>query len=374
MSEAAERILAQVSPNNQAEEPPWPEPPEEGVKARPFERVDLGQLMADGVPEPERVVDWLYAGCVTVIQGEPEAGKSWVASWLAVQVMEAGWSVVYIDEEGGPAMAAERLLALGASPPLVAERMWYYAFEQRRWDAHDLAELDAVIAAAGESGRGLGMAVLDSLPDFLAAAGLSEDSARDVTTFAARVCGRFRQAGVASVLLDHLTKPGGDSGATKSRYARGSGAKLAKADATLMVETVDTFEVGKSGRVRIGKTKDRRGRLPLPRFGKGALLVDVTVSEGSVSFVPVAASDASGWDGPTECMAAVLALCAEDPDHEFSQRNLFAAMKAANHGFREGTIREAAERLVIDGALDVRVGARNARLYRHRREPLNEAF
>ena len=341
---------------------------------RPFERCDLGQLMADGVPEPVRLVPWLYAECITTLQGEPEAGKSWIAAWLALQAMEAGWSVVYIDEEGGPAMAAERLLALGASPQLVSQQLWYYAFEQRRWDASDLAELDLVISAAHQVGRGLGLAVLDSLPDFLAAAGLSEDSAADVTTFVARVCGRFREAGVATLLLDHLTKPGGDTGGTKSRYARGSGAKLAKADATLMVETVDTFEVGKSGRLRIGKTKDRRGRIPLPRFGKGAMLHDVTVGEGSVRFSAAAVAGAEAWDGPTECMAAVLALFAELPDQELSQRNLFAAMKAGNHGFREGTIREAAERLVVDGALDVKVGSRNARLYRHRRETLDEAF
>ena len=49
-------------------------------------------------------------------------------------------------------------------------------------------------------------------------------------------------------------------------------------------------------------------------------------------------------------------------------------MKAADHRFGEGTIREAAERLMMDGALDVRVGARNARLYRHRKDPIDEDF
>lgn len=348
--------------------PPWETPPgapavEEPLGVlRPFRRIPLDLTKA---PEPPSfLVRWLYAACLTILQSEPGVGKSWVALWLTVQVIEAGYAVVYIDEEGGSELITERLVALGADPAMVEERVFYYAFESRTWGEEDLLALDDVIRQASAVGQGLGLAVLDSLPDFLAAAGLSEDSSMDVTAWVKKVCDRFRAVGTAVLLLDHLVKPASEGKARRSRYGRGSGAKLAKADATLLLECVNEFDATTSGLLRVWKTKDRRGRLTLPPITKPGLDLEVTVNEGSVAFTERGITEQPAWDGPTQCMAAVGDFLRSSPDVEFSTHQIYTNLKARSHGFRSEVVAEAAERMALTWEdIGVRNGPRRARLF-----------
>lgn len=168
-----------------------------------------------------------------------------------------------------------------------------------------LAALDQLISLLPNA-----QLVFDSLPDFLAAAGRSEDSAHDVTVFVGTVVRRFLAAGIAVLVLDHLRKPDQDvKRRTRSRYARGSGAKLAKPDVSLLLETATVFDATTSGRLRLWKTKDRRGRLDLPWVTADPLEFAVDVVDGKVSITEADATEhveRGEWHGPTECMAAVL--------------------------------------------------------------------
>lgn len=82
------------------------------------------------------------------------------------------------------------------------------------------------------------------------------------------------------------------------------------------------------------------------------------------------------WDGPQNCMAAVLALLKGAPGQSFSGNALFTALKAAGEGFRKPTVAEAAERLAYKGQIAVSTGARNSRLYRFEPvdNPVQEGF
>ena len=336
-----------------------------GVTSRPFTPVALD--LTRPLEAPRLLHRFVYAGRLTVLQGEPASGKTWLADWIACDLLAAGSRVILFDEEGGEDLVTERLVALGADPAGVAERFTYFAFEGRQWDEADLAGLDEILAEIPPPALPAALAIFDSLPDFLAAAGLSEDLAGDVTNFVNRVCRRFLAAGVAVLLLDHLKKPDVDPRKrTRSRYARGSGAKLAKADATLLVEVVQEFDATHSGRVRLFKTKDRRGRLDVPGMHSDGLELNVVVEGGRVDLVPrvgAARVDGGQWEGPTECMAAVLrVLEAEAPD-ELSGRRLVERLRALGYPFREATVREAAERLALEGQASVRNGPRNSRLF-----------
>jgi len=329
---------------------------------RPFVRLPLDLTCPP--PPPEVICGWLYAGRLTVLGSEPGVGKSWLATWATKRVLDGGGCVVYLDEEGGPELVTERLIALGARPAAVAERLFYYAFEARAWGEEDLIALRTVLAAAAEVAP-VRLAVLDSLPDFLEAAGRDEDRAKDVTHFVNTVCGTLRTAGVAQLVLDHLPKPQvGDSKPKRSRYSRGSGAKLAKADATFLLEAEEEFDTKRSGKLRLWKTKDRRGRLDLPSISAPGRLIEVIVpGDGSVEFRESDAPPPPVYDGPSECMAAIEAALAGAPGERFGMRALVDRMRALGHSFRDSTIREAAERSALAGRISRAPGARGTKLY-----------
>lgn len=326
---------------------------------RPFNRIAVD--LTATIPATPMLPPWLYGnGCLTILQSEPGVGKSWIALWLSVHVMQAGYDVVYIDEEGGLELVHERLRLIGADPELVAERFWYYAFETRTWDEADMHATVAMLAGVPNPG----LAVLDSLPDFLAVAGQDEDRAKDVTAFIKKVCGAFREVGCSQLLLDHLPKPAAGSKKERSRYSRGSGSKLGKADATLLLETDQEFDTHTSGSLNLWKTKDRRGRLPLPSLGRPGYHLDVTVSDGAVDITYTEQADAvPPWDGPTECMKVVLEVLQAAPGTEFSKSQIVTSVRALDHKFRDATVHEAAARLALNHAISYRKGARNADLY-----------
>ena len=320
---------------------------------RPFVAVPLDLSTK---PEPRPTVgDYLYRGGLTVLQSEPGVGKTWVALWAAIQVMRNGGAVLYFDEEGGEDLARERLYALGADNALIDGRLHYFPFEARKWNADDLSALDHFIDTVG--GHAIG--VFDSLPDFLAAAGKSEDKAQDVTEFVNEVLGRLRRAGIAQLVLDHMRKPEqGKSKTERSRYSRGSGAKLAKADATVLLEVADAFDAEKSGKLRFWKTKDRYGRLPLPRLDEPGALLAVNVGNGRVAIEKIAAADKPEWRGPTECMDRITALLANPGTAELSQNQIKKVLP-----FGVETIDKGLARLLDDGSITVRTGPRNSLLY-----------
>lgn len=71
------------------------------------------------------------------------------------------------------------------------------------------------------------------------------------------------------------------------------------------------------------------------------------------------------WDGPTNCIAAIAHYLAAHPTDELSARSLETALRATGNGYRQSTVREAAERAALKGDITVRIGPRNARLYSH---------
>jgi hypothetical protein len=324
---------------------------------RPFQRIALD--LTKPVQPPAQLNRFMYGdGCLTTVQSEPAGGKSWIALALARDQAHEARDVVYLDEENGRDIVTERLIALGGDPAAVAEHFHYFAFESRRWDEEDLVSLDALIASVPHAS----MAVLDSLPDFISAANKSEDSSTDITWFVNTVLRKFRAAGIPQLLLDHLPKPPTDGKKKQSRYSRGSGAKLAKADATLLLEVAEEFDAEHSGRLHLWKTKDRRGRLNLPSLGKSPLEITVKVGDGTVDITEAETAGTEPWDGPRKCMAVVEEFLRDAYPAEFSGRQLCDKVRLDNP-FRNTTITQAAELLAKEGRIKVRHGARNASLY-----------
>lgn len=83
--------------------------------------------------------------------------------------------------------------------------------------------------------------------------------------------------------------------------------------------------------------------------------------------------EAPGWEGPTKCMDAVLDFFRTTGTTEYSGNQLCISMKTIGAPYHRATIGQAAERLVMDGHLSVRTGARHSRLYSNCANPTQQS-
>jgi AAA domain len=217
-----------------------------------FRAVPLVGLVAQGVKPPDRIADdMLYVGGLHSIAGPPDSGKTTIALWWALQLLQRGYPVAFLDEEGGEEIVAERLISLGAKSSDM-NLLTYVPFPGKMWDDGDIAGLMEFLDSVRPA-----MVLWDSSAAFLARAGLDENSAPAVTTWWAKVLTPLaRELRAAVVVIDHDTKA-----SEMSRYARGSGAKLAASDVQYKVEMKSPFNRNESGVLRLTVTKDRRGYL-----------------------------------------------------------------------------------------------------------------
>lgn len=233
-----------------------------GYAGRPGEpaalgRVLLGQLLRGGIePSPQLVEGLIYAALMHSIAGEPGSGKTLLALWLAIQVMRGGGRVLYLDAENGPRLVAERLRDLGADEDTLDASFFYYPADITL-EAESLSRLAATVAEVRPV-----LAVFDSFADFIAAAGLEENSNTDCTRWVSKVCQPLKEAGVAVLILDHVPKG--------AKGPRGAGAKVAKMDAQWNLETTLEFDRERTGEITLKNSKDRECWLPkIVRFSVG---------------------------------------------------------------------------------------------------------
>lgn len=246
------------------------------VAQRPASRalavVDL-EPAAEYVAPPTLIChDLLYLGAVHTLSGPPDCGKTTLACWWMLRAVRDGGTVLFLDEEGGREIVIEKFQALGAAH---GERIGYVEFPSRSWNETDLAMLSDVL-----SERKPAIVAWDSSAAFLARAGLDENAASDVTKFYSQVLTpAARKHNAAVLVIDHDVKNG-----EPSRYARGSGAKLAATDVAYKISPVKPFSKEENGVSKLLVAKDRRGWLARSHEAAfipsdGTLKVNITAVE-----------------------------------------------------------------------------------------------
>ena len=222
-------------------------------------RVRLGDLLLGGIEPTAQLVDGLlYEGRIHAVASAPGTGKTMLALWIAHEVVKRGGTVLYLDAENGPKLMAERLGDLGADPAVLDERFWYYGAEVDL-SAESLEALRATVEIVKPK-----LVVFDSLADFLAVAGLEENSNSDVTSWMAKVVQPLKAAGVAALILDHVPKGSNGKG------PRGASSKIAKLDVLWNLEVTLGFDRERTGQITLKTGKDREAWLPrMAQFSVG---------------------------------------------------------------------------------------------------------
>ena len=111
-----------------------PGQPSHGAQRYPFEVIDL-EPAAEVIEAPELAAEgMLYRGGVHTLTGPPDCGKTTLACWWMLQEVRAGGRVLFLDEEGGREVVAEKFQSLGAQP---GERIAYVPFPGRTWTDAD---------------------------------------------------------------------------------------------------------------------------------------------------------------------------------------------------------------------------------------------
>ena len=232
-------------------------------------------------------------------------------------------------------ITAEKLSALGATED-DAQWLCYVPFPARTWGTGDILALRELTDEIRP-----GMILLDSCAAFLARAGLDENSAADVTSWWSRLLMPLaRYCDAAVVVIDHDTKNGG-----RSRFSRGSGAKLAASDVMVKAELVKPFTRTANGVLRLTVTKDRRGWLH--RWHD----VQVRTGDGMSLLITETAGEDDGTSGElTPAEQKMLAVLTSEP---VPQSDLVSRVAGKfGHGLRRQTAANALNRLSTLGLAD----------------------
>ena len=216
-----------------------------------YEPLDILAWLSEDHPSPETFASGaiLYKPGLVWVMGEPASGKSFLCLQWALDVINLGQAVVWIDEEAGPGDTLSKLKALGASETLLAKHFLYLQPEARHLE-RESDELHAFVVKSKP-----GLIVMDSAAAILANAGIDEDKNSPVVQFMNRaVLPLVKELEVTTVVIDHKTK-----NKSNSNYARGASSKLGVVDMALNVELKDGFSKAKSGSFDVKVNKDRFG-------------------------------------------------------------------------------------------------------------------
>lgn len=237
-----------------------------------WEPVDLGPYL-DGEVDPvqpgilfrEDGVGLIYPGRVNTLYGRSESGKSWIAFQAALNVIESGGRVMYLDCEDDPQQTVERLRLLGGIDEDIRHRFTYVRPESplgalmfSRWGEHRPSESgernDAVFKEA-LANINPELIVVDGLSVLYGIHGLDTNdtsSTERLTGWFKRLTHNHRRT---VIIIDHTAKNAG-LGATPL----GSQHKVAMIQGVaLQVHPVTRPVPGRTGEVWLAVGKDRLG-------------------------------------------------------------------------------------------------------------------
>jgi hypothetical protein len=300
-------------------------------------------------PEPPSTGGLLYAGKRHVFVGEPDSGKTWLALALAVEEVERGNVVVFVDADGnGGGVVLERLRALGLTDGQIRGHVRYIAPVEPMLDPPVLADVERMVAE-----EPITLVVGDSVDALLALHDLDPNSTVDCERFYRQIVERWGAHGAKVLLLDHVVKNRDQRG----RFAIGSQRKIGRAEVVLGLEVATPFTRGGRGEVRVRTYKDRPGYLARPDLGKVVFASDA--ESGRVTWELRPAADQEGVPfRPTVLMERVSRYV----EAHVAEEELSRGQIEKDVGGKAKYVRRAIDVLAEEGYVEERPGPRGARL------------
>jgi hypothetical protein len=257
--------------------------------------VDLSKLGDRPAVRPT-VGGIVYPGRRHLFSGPPEGGKTTAAYALALEELRAGRLVLLIDLEMGRFDARDLLVDLGATGEDLGRLL--YVDPETAPTGSTMMEL---IDPYRES---LSLAIIDAAAGAYALSGLDDQKRLDAERWASLWVQPLRDAGVATITIDHVTK----NADSRGKYAIGTERKVGQVDVHLGFEYVgDPFRRGGEAVCKIVTHRDRPGWLQRPRAAELELSSDPETHAISWAFrQPGETAGDETWR-PTVLMDRVLA-------------------------------------------------------------------
>jgi hypothetical protein len=226
--------------------------------------VDLVAAAADP-PEPPTICGLLYPGKRTLLSGETESLKTWLALIMAKAELDAGYAVAWADLDAmGRGEILDRLRLLGVRDSVISQRFLYYEPEGRLV-GEALSEFVEQIAEAYAR-----LFVVDAFNSMLGLHGLDSNKTADVDAFWREVAQPICNAGPATTAIDHVVK----NAEARGRYSIGSERKASGAHLHIGFRIVQPLSRSGDGSTKLTTQKDRGGFLPRPTIGILELVSD----------------------------------------------------------------------------------------------------
>ena len=223
-----------------------------------------------------------YEGMTHMVAGKPGSGKTWLAAFLAADVIAGGGTVWWVDSDrNGRGPTRERLVQAGVPNPAASVR--YMTGRRSADDLDAIADLLEQSAAENEPT----LLVVDSWGASITAFGLDENSADSINRWAeAFLDPIIRGAPEVTVLIvDHLSTKkqthGGDS-----TTAMGSTRKEGLVDVPLRVEQAKGSRMSRTseGQFKLHSGKDRPGHHTWAKDGPVILTITPDPNGGVYGF------------------------------------------------------------------------------------------
>jgi Bifunctional DNA primase/polymerase, N-terminal/Primase C terminal 1 (PriCT-1)/AAA domain len=285
-----------ISPPSEPVDALPPEPPTNRLLAG---RVLLGAAIREGIEPPDELIAGvLIRGRTHQFYAGAGQGKTMLLLGLVKEAIERGETVVLFDMENATRIIGERLEEMGVDPEMLDRHLVYLPYPDLPLDAEVVAAYADLLDQLQPS-----LVAFDSWVNFLASAGLDENSSNDIAAWAVAYLHPARKRNIATAILDHVPYD--------TSHSRGSTRKKDEVDVQWRVINTQAFHRDSVGEIVLHRQKDREGWLPPSvKFSVGGAhnRIIFARSDGTI--------EAVGEDGLTENATKALDSLRTMPDGE----------------------------------------------------------